>query len=80
MRKQSVVGAQGPPGTFSASPAPSFNPNFGQPTASSLPPTGVHAAGGHSAGGYAPSASSGFPSTAAPGSKGIQNYALNPSI
>lgn len=71
----------GPP-SFGASQAPGFNQQpFGQPTPSTL--STLAPSGGHSnvpshssAGGFGPSSPSGFPSTAAPSSKGIYKFSI----
>lgn len=73
-----VVGPQGPP-SFNAAPTltPGFNqqPQFGQPTASSLPPVGINAnVPASSGGGFGPPSPTGYPA-ASPStpSKGFVN-------
>lgn len=70
----------GPP-SFGASQAPGFNQQpFGQPTPSTLStlaPGGGHSnVPSHSSAGFGPSSPSGFPSTAAPSSKGIYKFSI----
>ncbi|XP_055327138.1 uncharacterized protein LOC129580581 isoform X2 [Sitodiplosis mosellana] len=80
-------GPQGPPSSFGTTPTPipSYNQqSFGQPTAVSLPasipgghssiPGGHSSVPSHSSGGFGPSsASSGFPATSVPSSKGFES-------